>query len=221
MAKTNAKKSASAKSSSKKSSSKSGSNAVFAQARALAASAVHPPSIPVDRLLGEARALAKVASAQATALAKVGVGKSVVLSLTPRIDALAEAQTGLVMSRGKSVTKEETAFEKEATELRSDMVADGRFALRGNPDAQSALDAIQEGDGLDDLVQDLKDLGGFFTKYASALGKVVGDAAKKKTRAAALAKALEALVTDRRASDAQGTAEKDYATAARRCSKTQ
>jgi hypothetical protein len=209
MAKTKAKKAASAKSSTKKVAAKSTSSAAFTQARALDLSTVKPPSIPVDRLLGEARALAKVASAQATALAKVGVGKSVVASLTPRIDALADAQTSLVMSRGKSRTKEEIAFEKEATELRSDMVADGRFALRDNPDAQSALDAIQEGDGLDDLVQDLKDLGGFFTKYASALGKVASDHAKKKARATVLAKSLESLVTDRRASDAQGTVEKD------------
>jgi hypothetical protein len=51
----------------------------------------------------------------------------------------------------------EVALELQALELRADMVADGRFALRSDADAQAILDRIQEGEGLDDLIQDPPD----------------------------------------------------------------
>ncbi|MEO7111809.1 MAG: hypothetical protein ABI183_15310 [Polyangiaceae bacterium] len=184
-------------------------DAVLAQAKALAAADVRVPSIPVDRLIGEARALEKVATAQANVLVQVGVEKSLIAALGPRAAALTEAQATLVVARGKVRTKPEIALEKEGVSLRSDMVADGRYALRSDDNAQATLNYIQEGEGLDDLVQDLKDLTAFFTKYERELGRVVSDRTKKRTRASQVAASLEAMVAERRAADAQGGAEKD------------
>jgi len=56
--------------------------------------------------------------------------------------------------RAASLEKDRVA----AGELRSDMMASARYRLRKDPAAQKELDIIAEGDGLPDLVQDLRAL---------------------------------------------------------------
>jgi hypothetical protein len=50
---------------------------------------VAPPKIPVDRMIGEAKALAKVATANLDALVKVGLERAYVTTLEARADLLA------------------------------------------------------------------------------------------------------------------------------------
>ena len=86
---------------------------------------------------------------------------------------------------------------------------DGRFALRANPDAQAALDHIQEGTGLDDLVQDLRDLIAFLTRYKAALTAIGAKPDAKKAQAAKLADALGDNVASRRTGDRNESAALD------------
>ncbi len=159
------------------------------------------PSIPVDRLVAEAKLLARAADKRLPALKKVGLDPKLVASLEERAAALSEAQSALTLQRGAQRTKAEIALEKDAVALRSQMVADGRYALRDDDDAQGVLDAIQEGEGLDDLVQDLRELSSFAAANKAALAKVGVKANENAARATKLAAGLETLVLARRDGD--------------------
>jgi hypothetical protein len=166
-----------------------------------------PPPIPVDRLVGEAKLLAKAAEKRLAGLKKVGLDAKLVSGLEDRASALADAQAELTLARGAKRTKAEVALERDAIALRSQMVADGRYALRDDEDAQAALDAIQEGEGLDDLVQDLRALATFQTEHAAALSKIGVKAKGNAASANKVADGLEALVLARRSGDDQASAE--------------
>lgn len=170
---------------------------------ALAANSVSPPQIPVYHLLGEARALEKVVAKHAAELRRVGVESALIQSVGARADLLSDAQGELALVGKSKRTKAERLLEQTSIELRRDMIADGRYALRDDADAQATLTHVQEGEGLDDLVQDLRDMSGFHRRYASALAKVGVDAAAKSKKATELAGALGDSLAGRRTSDAE------------------
>jgi hypothetical protein len=170
---------------------------------------VAAPHIPVDRLIGEAKALAKVATTYLDALLKVGIARALVTTLEDRANALAEAQSEFISGRGASRGDEENALEAKGYKLRSDMVADLRYAARADHDVQSQLDMINEGDGHDDLVQDLRDLSVLFGKHAKELKKASVDAKGKGADAKKIAASLEKLTSTRRAGKPTDGAAKD------------
>ncbi len=184
--------------SAKKNSTGKGADAHRKAILALPAASVSPPQIPVYHLLGEARALEKVATKYAAELRRVGVDKPLIESVAARSDALSNAQGELALVRKSKRTKTELQLEQASIELRRDMIADGRYALRDDADAQATLTHVQEGEGLDDLVQDLRDMSGFHRQYASALAKVGVNAAAKAKKATELAGALSDALAGRR-----------------------
>ena len=173
------------------------SDALYAALRAV--DAVAPPVMPVDRLVGEARALHVVAKADQRALAKVGFDAKLAALLPAAIDALSEAQAALLEARRNERSVREVELEQEGVKLRSEMIADARFALRADREAQTALDTIADGEGLDDEVQDLHELSAFFRNHGVALKRISVDVGEKARRATAIAKSLESLVAERRA----------------------
>ncbi len=175
--------------------------ALRAELEAIDAGEVKPPPIPADRLVGEGLALAETAARYEDELAAVGVGRALVGGLAARAQALAEAQARLLNLRGLKRSEAEVALEERAVELRADLVAAGRFALRGDANAQKVLDLVQEGEGLDDLVQDLKTLAAFADKHRDALARVGLEPAVAGARARKLAAELEGHVAARRAVD--------------------
>jgi hypothetical protein len=170
---------------------------------------VSPPPIPAANLIAEGHALAKVATKYAEALRKVGLDAKLARSLADRAELLASAQSDLAITRANRRTKREVALEAEAIAARRDMVADGRYALRNDAEAQAALDRVQEGEGLDDLIQDLRDLATFHRTHARALAKIGVKGAGKATRAEELAAELSAAVSARRAGNEEESAALD------------
>lgn len=171
---------------------------------------VVPPPIPVDRLVGEANALAKVAASELAKLVKVGLDKKLALGLAQRAQALAEAQAIHLLHRGGARrSDEDAALEVSAVKLRADMVADARFALRRDAKVQEALTAIQEGAGLDDLVQDLRALSELFRGHGPLLKKVGVDPKQRAKEATATAERVERALADRRAGSPDDAAERD------------
>ena len=87
----------------------------------------------------------------------------------------------------------------------------GRYLLRKDPKAQARLDQIAEGEGLADLIQDLKDLADF----AVANAKVLAAAPRLPKDAVAQARTLAASLTDgvdsAGANDAQARRNQVYA----------
>ncbi|AKU96870.1 hypothetical protein AKJ09_03534 [Labilithrix luteola] len=162
---------------------------------------VKTPPIPVEHLVSEGHALARVANKYEKELRRVGVDAKLIASIETRATALAEAQSELALARGRKRTASEIEVEQRGIALRSEMVADGRFALRDDEDAQASLNRIQEGEGLDDLVQDLRDLSAFAKKYEKALAKIGVKVDRKVKDAQKLAASLEEQVVGRRVGD--------------------
>ena len=58
---------------------------------------------------------------------------------------------------------------EDAAQLKTDLLAAGRFLLRKDPSAQRELDLIAQGEGLADLIDDLKELAEFYGRRADQL----------------------------------------------------
>lgn len=162
---------------------------------------IRDPLIPVAKMVAEAHALALVATKYSNQLEAVGVARKLHQSLDLRAQAASAAQARLTMVRGRKRSTEEIDQEARGQELRATLVAAGRYATRTNEKAQAALDHIQEGTGLDDLVQDLKELGLFCTTYAADLERIGEQPKALKKECSALADTLQTAVVNRRAGD--------------------
>jgi hypothetical protein len=167
------------------------------------------PGIPVERLVAEGVELATVAWRDLAKLTSAGLDRSIVVDLGLRSQALSEAQAELVAARSRGRTSEEEDLIAESTELRSEVLAAGRLALRRDPIAQSRLDDIMEGEGLDDLLQDLQDLAGLLRTYSRDFARVGLKPAELASWSETLRLRLGKHLAERRAGDATTAAAKD------------
>jgi hypothetical protein len=88
------------------------------------------------------------------------------------------------------LTPTQRKLRDEAEALDAKLVAGGRWGCRKDPAAQEELSRIAEGSGLADTIQDLCDLGAFWSEHEAELGAT--DITKKDlARAEQLADALE------------------------------
>jgi len=126
----------------------------------IAAADVDTPDIPMPTVLQEAHDLATYVAQDDVRGRLLAVGAEAEdLDLFPTaVGAAREAQSRWAVVRDGA--KPEAQQEREATgrETRSTLIASCRWNLRRSRPAQSALDAIAEGDGIEDLIQDLEDL---------------------------------------------------------------
>jgi hypothetical protein len=167
-------------------------------ARLRAIEEVHAPVIPVDRLIGEARAVARAATADRDALVQVGLDWALATLLPQAATALSDAQVEMLQVVRTQRSTREVELEQAGIALRSAMIADVRFARRDDADVQATLDTIVEGEGLDDEIQDLRELAALFKTHAAALKRVGADPAGKARKATAVADELEGLLAERR-----------------------
>ncbi|HEU4405629.1 MAG TPA: hypothetical protein VFS43_10095 [Polyangiaceae bacterium] len=170
---------------------------------------VHAPPMPVDRMVAEALSL----HVSAQAVREVLLGKRLepeqIDQLPVLAHALSEAQAELNPVRGLRRSEAERAVEAEAVELRAEMMVEARFVLRKDADAQGALDRVQEGNGLDDLVQDLRELAVVVERNEAAFEKAGTEPRVKAARARALATELASQLATRRGADRASAAAMD------------
>jgi len=154
------------------------------------------PSIPPDVLLQEARQCAAAAKKQrARFLSLPGFSISHVDQLPGLIAAFETAQRAWDRKRAEKQSGRNRKLTRlEAEKLRQDFLATGRFLFRRDAAALTEMERITEGEGLADLIQDLRDLVKFHSENVRtfALDKTLPrDAAR---RAGAHADALSETV---------------------------
>ena len=98
------------------------------------------------------------------------------------LTALAEAETDWQRKRVQQRAKGLVVARKDAERARQVVMTAARYRLRKNVAAQTELDRIDQGEGLPDLIQDLKDLATFTEAYAPVLerdAKITKDTPEK------------------------------------------
>ena len=132
-------------------------------------------------------------------LVAVGMPKSEVTALKRSIDATRDAQSLWVVSRDRSKSDAQKEREAEGIELRSTIIAGARWNLRDDRVAQATVDAIQEGDGVEDLVQDLGDAAALIESRAEAFERdETFDVSALAEQARSLASAIRAGLSESR-----------------------
>ncbi len=168
----------------------------------LALTAFFDPPIPVDRLLGEARLLASVSRSHRAALLKVGLDGQLVAGLPTRIEACAEAQSAYRFLLARKTRKKTLSAEVRGIALRTEILEAGRWALRNDEASLKFLKDVQEGEGVDDLIQDLLLLVPFLRVNKEAFMAISIDPLTLAQQAVALA--TELAEEDTRAAEEKG-----------------
>jgi hypothetical protein len=200
-----AKKKSSARKASTASSSKKAFNLEAALDAVPALAAEQDLGMPADTFVTEARRALTEAQkhpGKFTALPDFDGSVFVVLpALIPRFVAAQKTwdQERFRVSRGTG----RTSLRLEGEALRSRILASGRFLFRKVPDALLELDRIAEGQGIDDLITDLRDLVAFRNDNQSRWKQDTQLPKDAFARAAEIADALEGQVDTERALDAR------------------
>ncbi len=163
-----------------------------------AVESVRPPEIPVDRLVGEARALAVAAKKHAPRLAKVGLRVSFATLDAALGEELATAQSALLASRRVGRSPAEVKAEEAARDYRARRLDDLDFAVGMEPHAAERIAKIREGEGLDDLISDLQQIVTFLTEVPDELAAIGQNAKKLAATGTELEEKLSTLVDERR-----------------------
>ena len=166
---------------------------------ALPATQVERPRMPIATYFQEAHDMLAFASTPEVraALSAVGLAPDLLDRAAVALEAGRQAQSGWAVVRSARTPEALTQAREEAAAVRSDHVAALRWNLRGDRMVQAALDAIMEGDGDADLVQDLVDTSALITAHASAFDTdTTFDAAAQVQRGRDASAVLRSLVTD-------------------------
>ncbi len=135
--------------------------ALRGQLSAFDADMIDEPRMPIAVALQEANDLAILLAEDASVAAQleaVGLDRAVIDGLRPAVGATREAQSRWVVLRDRSKPAAQKEREARGEALRSELLSAARWSLREDEVALGTLSAISEGDGLADLVQDLRDL---------------------------------------------------------------
>lgn len=151
------------------------------------------PGMPADTFIREARnCLKEGVKAQKKLTALPDFDGSVFASLPVLIPRFEAAQKKWEQERNRVAKGTgRVALRKEGEALRADMLASGGFLFRKMPEALAELDRIREGDGIDDLIVDLRDLVAFRQDNASRWAADVRLTEEDFERAGEIAEALE------------------------------
>lgn len=127
---------------------------------ALATANIVEPNTPMAVALQEAHDLHAAIEAGDTwdRLLRVGLAPSMFEALPLAVAATRQAQSQWVVMRDRGKPQAQRDREQAGVELRSELVAACRWNLRHDPEALAVIDAIVQGEGVPDLVQDLLDL---------------------------------------------------------------
>lgn len=127
---------------------------------AIADSETKTPNMPVEKFVQEAANLEVWSTDDRPALEAVGVAAVTFDSLADRTGALRYAQSLWTRERHTREEAQQQWIEDEesATDLKDQLEHSFRFAFRNRQDLLNKVHEIEEGNGKEDLVQDLSDL---------------------------------------------------------------
>jgi hypothetical protein len=168
---------------------------------ALPAERLRSPNIPMATALQEASDLVELCrrSNVHDAMVAVGLPGDFVTDLEGRVDAARQAQSVWVSVRDQTKSGTLIELEAQAAELRSELMAAGRYNLRADPEAQATLSSIRGGETVADLVQDLFDLATVYDGRLDAFGADQSfDAPARVAEARAVAQELSQSISDER-----------------------
>ena len=127
------------------------------------------PRHMVQELVHDAKVLLVNAKGVAKQLVRAGLDPATVKELPQRIALVADAEKAWKKQVDRLTPHALRDAREEAAQLKTDLMAAGRYVLRRDAEAQKDLDKIAAGEGLADLVRDLRDLAKFYTKRANDL----------------------------------------------------
>lgn len=158
------------------------------------------PTLPVDVAVLEAYRLAKAAEKLRAKLIKLpGFDAGHIDNLPALIDGLEESERNWARLRLAKKGKGRGEARKEAEALRKAVLGAGRYLFRKNPKALKELERIAEGEGLADLLADLKDIPLFMTANPREWALDITLPKDAKARCTVLGKQLEEVEDDEEA----------------------
>jgi hypothetical protein len=131
---------------------------------------VRGPNLPIEVAFQEAETLANLVERPEAReeLLAVGLDEATLAGLRPALEAARQAQSEWTAIYSPRKPQAQRDVEEQGRALRAQAMSACRFTLRKSRVAQGALDAIDEGEGLADLVQDLFDLALVIEQNAAA-----------------------------------------------------
>lgn len=137
---------------------------------AIAIEEIHEPNLPIVVALQEAHDLHTAIHKDDTwaRLLAVGVAPAMLEGLPVAVTATRQAQSEWTVIRDRGKAQAQRDREAAGVALRADLMAACRWNLRGDAPAQAVLDAIAQGEGVADLVQDLLDLAMLIGRHEAA-----------------------------------------------------
>jgi len=129
---------------------------------------IEAPTLPIEVALQEAHDLNTLVGNPEIRerILAVGLPKAEITALPRAVAAAREAQSAWIVIRDRSKDDAQRARENDGMTTRANLVASARWNLRDDRVAQATLDAIQEGEGVEDLVQDLFDVAALIEQRA-------------------------------------------------------
>ncbi|MBI3070569.1 MAG: hypothetical protein HYY84_00440 [Deltaproteobacteria bacterium] len=140
--------------------------------KAIPADKVIEPDRPVGIIVQEAYELANAAHQYRPHLLAVGVSAELLDGIVTHANALSAAQTEWTHVREMGFPAALHATIDAATVVRRDLVDSSHYALRNDGDALAIVSRIQEGEGVADICQDLKDLAALTEKYRAEFDRI-------------------------------------------------
>jgi hypothetical protein len=167
--------------------------AALALARALPAAALVEPSRRTSDLLRDARTIAAACRTHAAALLARGLPRHAADDLVARADALSQAQALWLADRRGGLRAESTAvLLADADALRDEVIALAGLALRRSRDGLERLASLRDGEGIAELIADLRDLAALARDAAAAFEDIHEDPATLETRLLSTSRKLAA-----------------------------
>lgn len=144
-----------------------------------------PDNIPSKNFIHECETLYQTARKDKADLLGAGLDEEFIDTLLTRCGALRHAESIWVTGRYSKEDAQEDWEEKSeiAVKMRSDLIAACRYAFRNRSDLEGRVDAIAEGSGGVDLIQDLSDLSVLGKENSALLEKIKFDLTKLDTAA--------------------------------------
>lgn len=128
------------------------------------------PNLPMAVALQESHDLATLTAKPEVrnALLMVGVLPEDLDRLSKVVDATRQAQSDWVVARDRTKPESQKILEEQVYEHRNEMLAACRWNLRKDRVGMAIVSSISEGEGIEDAIQDLRDLSGLVESRTAA-----------------------------------------------------